>query len=239
MLILIGVLPAHYALDTRPKKDQVATIILAIDEARPFIESYAPANVREKKLAELSEIREQLSGKTKLSEVPEGERWGVRANLIEVDAALATIKKNDARTLSVQDQAHLDHAKESIRSPVDYAPDWILIAVALALGSGTMIGWKRIVVTVGEKIGKTHLTYAQGASAELVAMMTIGLADQSGLPVSTTQVLSSGVAGTMAANGTGLQWSTVRNIAIAWVLTMPVCLVLSATLYVLFRWISS
>ena len=93
--------------------------------------------------------------------------------------------------------------------------------MATALGSGTMIGWKRIVVTVGEKIGKTHLTYAQGASAELVAMTTIGLADFGGLPVSTTQVLSAGVAGTMAANATGLQWSTVRNIALAWVLTLP------------------
>ena len=98
-----------------------------------------------------------------------------------------------------------------------------------------MVGWKRIVVTVGEKIGKEHLTYAQGASAELVAMATIGLADYGGLPVSTTHVLSSGVAGTMAANGTGLQWSTVRNIALAWVLTLPVCMVLSASLYLLFR----
>ena len=107
--------------------------------------------------------------------------------------------------------------------------------MATALGTGTMVGWKRIVVTVGEKIGKTHLTYAQGAAAELVAMTTIGLADYGGLPVSTTHVLSSGVAGTMAANGTGLQWSTVRNIGIAWVLTLPVCMTLSAALYLLFR----
>ena len=109
------------------------------------------------------------------------------------------------------------------------------IAVALALGLGTMVGWKRIVVTVGEKIGKTHLTYAQGASAELVAMTTIGAADLYGLPVSTTHVLSSGVAGTMAANGSGLQWSTVRNMALAWVMTLPAAMIIAGSLFILLR----
>ena len=108
------------------------------------------------------------------------------------------------------------------------------VLVAIALGLGTMIGWKRIVITVGEKIGKSHLTYAQGASAELVAAGTIGAADIFGLPVSTTYVLSSGVAGTMAANGSGLQWSTVRNLLMAWVLTLPAAISLSAALFVLF-----
>ena len=105
-----------------------------------------------------------------------------------------------------------------------------------ALGLGTMVGWKRIVVTVGEKIGKTHLTYAQGATAEIVAMSTIGLADYGGLPVSTTHVLSSGVAGTMWANRSGLQWPTVRNIVLAWVLTLPVAMVLAALFYGVARW---
>ncbi|MHC5720752.1 MAG: inorganic phosphate transporter, partial [Nostoc sp.] len=104
-----------------------------------------------------------------------------------------------------------------------FIPNWVKFAVAIALGLGTMIAWKRIVVTVGEKIGKDHLTYAQGASAELVAMTTIGAADYFGLPVSTTHVLSSGVAGTMAANNSGLQTDTLRNILLAWVLTLPVC----------------
>ena len=98
-----------------------------------------------------------------------------------------------------------------------------------------MVGWRRIVVTVGEKIGKTHMTYAQGASAELVAMTTIAAADMYGLPVSTTHVLSSGIAGTMAANGSGLQWATVRNIILAWVLTLPAAITLSGGLFVLFR----
>lgn len=110
----------------------------------------------------------------------------------------------------------------------------VALAVAIALGLGTMVGWKRIVVSVGEKIGKSHLTYAQGASAETVAMLTIGAADVYGLPVSTTHVLSSGVAGTMAANRSGLQMATVRNLALAWVLTLPAAILLSGCLYWLF-----
>jgi PiT family inorganic phosphate transporter len=111
----------------------------------------------------------------------------------------------------------------------------VKVAVAIALGLGTMVGWKRIVITVGEKIGKNHLTYAQGAAAEITAMATIGEADYFGLPVSTTHVLSSGVAGTMAANHSGLQWGTVRNLLMAWVLTLPVAMMLSGFLFWTFR----
>jgi inorganic phosphate transporter, PiT family len=100
-----------------------------------------------------------------------------------------------------------------------------------ALGFGTMVGWKRIVVTVGERIGKEHLNYGQGAAAEILAMTTIGFADRYGLPVSTTHVLSSGIAGTMAANHSGLQMETMRNILLAWVLTLPVCVLLGAALF--------
>ena len=125
----------------------------------------------------------------------------------------------------------LANYKKQIDHATKFIPTWVKVAVALALGLGTMIGWKRIVITVGEKIGKDHLTYGQGAAAEITAMLTIGAADMYGLPVSTTHVLSSGVAGTMAANGTGLQWATVRNLLMAWVLTLPVAIVLSATLF--------
>ena len=116
-----------------------------------------------------------------------------------------------------------------------FIPLWVKVGVAIALGLGTMVGWKRIVVTVGEKIGKTHLTYAQGASAEMVAAGTIMGAQYIGLPVSTTHILSSGVAGTMAANGSGLQWSTVRSIALAWVITLPAAMALAGILYFLLR----
>ena len=125
----------------------------------------------------------------------------------------------------------LANYKKHVDASTRFIPTWVKVAVAMALGMGTMIGWKRIVVTVGEKIGKDHLTYGQGASAEIMAMFTIGLADWFGLPVSTTHVLSSGVAGTMAANGSGLQWGTVRNLALAWVLTLPASMVLSGFLF--------
>jgi PiT family inorganic phosphate transporter len=137
--------------------------------------------------------------------------------------------------LSEQKRAILAQSRSELRGMIEYAPRWVMLSVALALGLGTMIGWKRIVVTIGEKIGKTHLTYSQGASSELVAMSTIGMADVLGLPVSTTHVLSSGVARSMVANKSGLQISTVKSIALAWVLTLPVAMVMAGGLYLPFR----
>ncbi|HEY2661934.1 MAG TPA: inorganic phosphate transporter, partial [Caulobacteraceae bacterium] len=125
--------------------------------------------------------------------------------------------------------------KGALENGTRFIPTWVKVAVAVALGLGTMVGWKRIVVTVGERIGKTHLTYAQGASAEIVAALTITAAELYGLPVSTTHILSSGVAGTMAANGSGLQWSTVRSIAMAWVLTLPAAIALAGGIYFILR----
>jgi PiT family inorganic phosphate transporter len=129
----------------------------------------------------------------------------------------------------------LMHYRAALDDATKFIPLWVKVAVAMALGLGTMIGWKRIVVTVGEKIGKEHLTYGQGTAAEIVTMNTIAAADMFGLPVSTTHVLSSGVAGTMAANGSGLQHGTVRSLILAWVLTLPVSIVLSGSLYALFN----
>jgi PiT family inorganic phosphate transporter len=148
--------------------------------------------------------------------------------------ALRYLMKDKEADLSPQDVATLNAYKQSLDSATKFIPTWVKVAVAIALGLGTMIGWKRIVITVGEKIGKSHLTYSQGAAAELVAAGTIAAADMYGLPVSTTHVLASGIAGTMAANGSGLQLSTIRNIAAAWVLTLPAAMMLSAFLYVLF-----
>ena len=141
-------------------------------------------------------------------------------------------KENDLNAAEVK---ILSAYKGSLDDATKFIPFWVKVAVALALGLGTMVGWKRIVVTVGEKIGKNHLTYAQGGAAELVAMGTIFAADQFGLPVSTTHVLSSGVAGTMAANKSGLQMSTIRNLLMAWVLTLPAAILLSGLLYFVFR----
>jgi PiT family inorganic phosphate transporter len=151
-----------------------------------------------------------------------------------VSEAIRFLMKDKENDLSKDDVAKLSAYKKSLDAATKFIPLWVKVAVAIALGLGTMVGWKRIVITVGEKIGKSHMTYGQGASAELVAAGTIAAADVYGLPVSTTHVLSSGVAGTMAANGSGLQWATVRNLLMAWVLTLPAAITLSASLYVLF-----
>jgi len=143
--------------------------------------------------------------------------------------------KNHNPKFNADETAALANYKSKLDKATKFIPGWVKVAVALALGFGTMVGWKRIVVAVGEKIGKEHLIYAQGACAELVAMATISAADNFGLPVSTTHVLSSGVAGTMAANRSGLQFATLRNIAMAWVLTLPAAALLSGSLFWLFR----
>ncbi len=167
--------------------------------------------------------------------VPANMQRNVRNDMYLESEALRVMGKLKNPTFSATDQSALTLYKGQLDTATKFIPTWVKVAVALALGMGTMIGWKRIVVTVGEKIGKTHLTYAQGMSAEIVAAITIILADQYKMPVSTTHVLSSGVAGTMAANKSGLQVSTLRNIAMAWVLTLPAAALLSATLFWVFR----
>jgi PiT family inorganic phosphate transporter len=152
--------------------------------------------------------------------------------------AIRLLQKNGNPAFTPSENAQLKNYKSKLDKATKFIPTWVKVAVALALGLGTMVGWKRVVVTVGEKIGKEQMTYAQGASAGLVAMATIFAADNFGLPVSTTHILSSGVAGTMTANGSGLRLSTVRNIAAGWVFTLPAAALLSGVLYWLFRAVS-
>src|SRR5262249_36874639 len=169
-----------------------------------------------------------------LAKIPTNEVSNIRNDMYLASEAIRFLMKDKENDLSKEQVATLSTYKKSLDASTKFIPTWVKVAVAIALGLGTMIGWKRIVVPVGEKIGKSPLTYGQGASAELVAMGTIFAADVYGLPVSTTHVLSSGVAGTMAANGSGLQWATVRNLLMAWVLTLPCAIMLSAGLYILF-----
>jgi len=172
----------------------------------------------------------RLGGVDDLSALPPADRIALRLDMYLVSETLARMQK--AKQLPAALDAKLAGTyQKSLKQVTNFIPLWVKIAVSLALGLGTMIGWKRIVVTVGEKIGKAHLTYAQGASAELVAFGTIEAADMLGLPVSTTHILSSGIAGTMVANGSGIQKETVRNIVLAWVLTLPVCVLLGAALF--------
>ena len=166
--------------------------------------------------------------------MPADQVGNTRNDMYLASVAIRFLIKDKEADLSASDISTLNAYKASLDNATKFIPGWVKIVVAIALGLGTMVGWKRIVVTVGSKIGKTHLTYAQGACAEITAAATIAAADVYGLPVSTTHVLSSGVAGTMAANGSGLQWATVRNIALAWVMTLPAAMALSGALYFLF-----
>jgi PiT family inorganic phosphate transporter len=163
--------------------------------------------------------------------VPASQQQNVRNDMYVESEALRLMDKAKQPAFSASEATVLANYKKHLDASTKFIPTWVKVAVALALGLGTMVGWKRIVVTVGEKIGKEHLTYAQGASAEIVAACTIIAADQFKMPVSTTHVLSSGIAGTMLANGSGLQLSTIRNIALAWIFTLPVAALLAGGIF--------
>ncbi len=179
-------------------------------------------------------IGAQIKEHGTFARVPNETVGNVRNDMYLASEAIRLLDKDKSVKLDADTKANVSAFKKSLDGATKFIPLWVKVAVAIALGLGAMVGWKRIVITAGEKIGKTHLTYAQGASAELVAMAMIGAADVYGLPVSTTHVLSSGVAGTMAANKSGLQMSTIRNLLMAWVLTLPVAMLLSGSLYWLF-----
>jgi inorganic phosphate transporter, PiT family len=255
MLILVGTVPMAYALNrAMPEQEMVqfAATARAAQQAldkntqaappadpRPIVTTF----IRTKQfspdavpaLAALAgSIGEQVQQHGTLARVPAAAVPNVRNDMYLASEAIRLLGKSDAAKFDAETKKTLSTFKKQIDDATKFIPIWVKVAVAIALGLGTMVGWKRIVVTVGEKIGKTHLTYAQGASAEVVAMLTIGAADVYGLPVSTTHVLSSGVAGTMAANKSGLQMSTIRNLAMAWVLTLPAAMLLSGSLYWLF-----
>lgn len=231
MLILIGILPAHYAVNASLDAAQINGTVSQVRQMEVLVGRYTGNGEAAAIQQQLSQIRATLSRTQALKDLPSEERAGLRASILGVDARLSEFEATQGGALSVQDRSMLKTGRAQLRKVVDFVVTWVVVAVALALGIGTTVGWKRIVVTVGEKIGKTHLTYAQGASAELVAMSTIAGADLMGLPVSTTHVLSSGVAGTMAANQSGLQLKTIRAIATAWLLTLPVTMLLSGSLF--------
>jgi len=257
MLVLIGILPAQYALNSEAgeaKTHQAIDATVQLDHllqlsshnlvdgeaqlynaADPPERRVAPASSTAAIRSELLTIRRALDGRESIAQIPKEQRWEVRKAILNVDNSLAQLEKHGQLALPAARMAELKQYRGELRDVTDYAPSWVLVAVALSLGIGTMIGWQRIVVTVGEKIGNGHLTYAQGASAELVAMGTIGLSSLAGLPVSTTHILASGVAGTMVSNKTGLQMPTVKKIAMAWVFTLPASMFLAGVLFLLFR----
>jgi PiT family inorganic phosphate transporter len=256
MLILIGTVPTAYALNRAMHEKDVSAFVAVSTQAQVALSRYgqgaAPADPRAAALdvvrtrsvtpqgvaaldALAKSISDQVDQYHSMDKVPAGSMVNIRNDMYLVSEGLRFMGKAKALGVSDPDKKALDAYKKQLDHSTKFIPIWVKVAVAIALGLGTMIGWKRIVVTVGERIGKTHMTYAQGASAELVAMATIGAAEMYGLPVSTTHVLSSGVAGTMVANRSGLQWATVRNLLMAWVLTLPVSIALAGTLYWLLR----
>lgn len=230
MLILIGLLPAQYALNPEFQGAKVTTVLAAVQSSEMILQNKKDTT---KIVTALEAVESKLTSATDIQKLSTNDRRELRAVLLRADDALGKYVKSKPVDVSPEDLKTLKDNDKTLEGIVDFVAPWVIYAVAISLGLGTTIGWKRIVVTVGEKIGKTHLTYAQGAAAELVAMCTIFMADYLGLPVSTTHVLSSGIAGTMAANRSGLQGSTVRNIALAWVLTLPVTILLSGSLFLL------
>ena len=260
MLILIGTVPTAYALNRAVPADQVQHFVVdshaAVDTLQKYVTPAAStvtkANSREQVAAYLQnrhlegttlpavqllaqDIVEEVNRYGTYALVPDENKSNVRNDMYLVSETLKHLDKSGALPIDASDKAVLKTYKADLDHATKFIPSWVKVIVAIALGLGTMVGWKRIVITVGERIGKAHLTYAQGASAELVAMTTIGAADAFGLPVSTTHVLSSGVAGTMAANQSGLQWQTVRNILLAWVLTLPMSIAIAGSLFWLLR----
>ncbi|HEV8062579.1 MAG TPA: anion permease [Gemmataceae bacterium] len=238
MLILIGLLPNQYALNLHYGRNEIRGTVLVAEELESLLRRQAPADEQAHLaplLAQLAQVRATIDGRQDFREVSPEDRWQLRTDILQLNDELAKLHLAAPKSLSQEDWASVDRLRLRLRGAPDYAPTWVMAAVALALGIGTTVGWHRIVVTVGEKIGKKHMTYAQGAAAELVAMSAIGWADIYGLPVSTTHVLASGVAGTMAADQSGVQLATVRNLALAWTLTLPATMLLSGFLFVIFR----
>ena len=256
MLILIGTVPTAYALNHAVTARESQDFIAVSEKASATLGTYAGAEpatadprqgvttyIRSRHMETntipslrqlVADVGHDMARFGELKHVPPDQTRNFRNDMYLIGESLRLLEKAPEATIRAADMGALKNYHRHVDKATKFIPGWVKVAVAIALGLGTMIGWKRIVVTVGEKIGKDHLTYGQGAAAEITAMLTIGAADAFGLPVSTTHVLSSGVAGTMAANRTGLQWATVRNRLMAWVMTLPVSIVLSGSLFWLF-----
>ncbi len=257
MLILIGTVPTAYALNHAVGFNAVQDFVAVSQQSTQTLDTYIQQNggqqytagkeravleqyVSTKQMAPetipamralIADVQLQVANYKTLAQIPANQQQNTRNDMYLISETLRLIGKQHNPALNQSQMGVLMNYRKKLDASTKFIPTWVKVAVAIALGLGTMVGWKRIVVTVGEKIGKTHLTYGQGAAAELTAMCTILAADNFGMPVSTTHVLSSGVAGTMLANKSGLQMSTVRNIALAWIFTLPMAALLSGSLF--------
>ncbi len=262
MLILVGTVPTAFALNHQvhlrgaqdfavlsrqaataighslgPGPSQAPSLSAAGAELQHFIATKTyDRDVLPSLQTEMNTLAAESASYASLATIPPARQPAISNQMFLCSQALHLLQgKKGAPQFDAKDAAILSAYQKFLNRSIRFIPIWVKVAVALALGLGTMVGWRRIVVTVGERIGKTHLTYAQGAAAQLVAMVTILAAGAWGLPVSTTHVLNSGIAGTMTANGSGLQWTTIRNIVMAWVFTLPIAALLSGALFYLFH----
>lgn len=241
MLILIGIVPLYFALDVNFKPTSIPGSLTKIEQVVSSINPSELSGPDRQRLSDAREMNRRLQDRfvslPSVGDIPKEERFQVRKDIMLMARHFSDFAKKDEVKLSGREKESLKNELENVRKVTDYSPGWVILMISLSLGLGTMIGWKRIVKTVGEKIGKEHLTYAQGASAELVAASTIGMSSYFNLPVSTTHVLSSGIAGSMVASKgvKNLQGDTVRNILMAWLLTLPVVMIMAGTLFLLFR----
>lgn len=241
MLILIGIVPLYFALNVKFEPTVIPHSLTRIEQIMASLDPLELSAPDREKLAEGKIMNTRLQGRFDtlgvVAAIPKEDRFAVRRDIMLMDRHFRDISRAPDVKLSEAQKETLKAELKNVRKVTDYAPGWVILMISLSLGLGTMIGWKRIVKTVGEKIGKEHLTYAQGASAELVAASTIGMSSYFSLPVSTTHVLSSGIAGSMVASKgvKNLQGDTIRNILMAWFLTLPVVMIMAGTLFLLFR----
>jgi PiT family inorganic phosphate transporter len=258
MVILIAFLPGYFAINTTLDLNMVQSSLTTVQAVSSKIDTI-PLSEKElgsyhQLMKSAADLKVILAKNPNIALLSTDQKFNIRKAALTINKNAKKLIESESVSLSDEDKSALKKATQGGKTPffsfggssstgmagvTDFAPAWVMWMVALSLGLGTMIGWKRIVITIGEKIGKDHLTYAQGASAELIASITIGLATAYKWPVSTTHVLSSGIAGTMVASRgiKNLQGGTVKNIVMAWVLTLPVTIILSALLFVFFRWI--
>ena len=241
MLILIGIVPTFFALDQSKNPLDLRESLGKVEYVMTRV-NRAELSPNDQKLvaevqAQTDDLNRIFAGRTTIADLPQRTRFEIRRDILLLANRSKKLFGSAKISLSTQDRAIYDAAIVNMRTFTDYAPWWVLLMVSLSLACGTMIGWQRIVKTIGERIGKEHLTYAQGASSEMVAAIMIGASTGFGLPSSTTHVLSSAIAGSMVANRgiKNLNPQMVRNIALAWVLTLPVTMVLAGGLFLLFR----
>lgn len=241
MLILIAIVPSYFALnhsvDVASYRSQITSMQTILHKVDTTQLGTGDLKEMEKFNSLVNELSLNLGNSTSLRDIDQAKQFEIRKDIIMIGKSSKNLLQSESLNLSVNDKKQLGEDVKELKTLTEYAPAWVILIIALSLGFGTMIGWKRIVKTIGEKIGKQHLTYAQGAASEVVAATTIGLSTTLGLPVSTTQILSSGIAGSMVASKgiKNLQKKTIRNIFIAWALTLPVTVIMAGGLFLLLR----